>query len=117
MSKAVCCNLAKQFALLKQHCNTDFCEAALIDESIDQWEVTFIYPERKKAKVRLRLQFSLTENLPPKITVIEPKQVSMICFAELGASNWPKNGNNISTLLLAIRYDLDTMYEKVSLNY
>lgn len=110
MSKAVCLNLVKQFSLLKQNCAPDFCEASLVDDSIDQWELAYYYPEHQKAKVRLHLQFSLTENLPPKVTVLEPQQVSYVCFAELGASNWPKDGNNIATLLIALRFAIASRY-------
>lgn len=92
--------------MLKQNCNEELCQASLVEENIDQWEVCYNYPERNKAKVRLRLQFSLTEDLPPKVTVVEPTEVSYICFQEFGARDWPKNGGHLATLLLALRFAL-----------
>lgn len=108
MSKAVCCNLAKQFAALKQNCNDDLCQASLIDDNIDQWEVHYIYPEHK-AKVKLIFQFSLTEDLPPKVIVLEPKEVEYICFQEFGARDW-RNSSTLATLVLALRFALAERY-------
>jgi len=58
----------------------------LVNDCVDKWFVKFIYPDDKS--IHLNFQFSLTENLPPKITVLFPKSLSYICYQELGGATW-----------------------------
>ncbi len=50
----------------------------LVDEKVDEWLITLMYPEGKV--VILRLQFYLAEFLPPKATVVFPNSLSFVCF-------------------------------------
>lgn len=53
-------------------------EVTMIDEQIDQWEVTFKYPDEKL--VTLHVQHHLVQPLPPKMTVVFPSSISYVCF-------------------------------------
>eukprot|EP01105_Mastigella_eilhardi_P021232 TRINITY_DN5127_c0_g1_i1.p2 TRINITY_DN5127_c0_g1~~TRINITY_DN5127_c0_g1_i1.p2 ORF type:complete len:218 (-),score=92.34 TRINITY_DN5127_c0_g1_i1:65-718(-) len=99
--------LARQYASLRAQCgdkDDSLVGCALLNEQIDQWEVTYRYPEFK-THVRLRLVFSLAEaDMPPKVTIEEaPPALTYICFEELGASAWHK-GTDLATLVLSLRY-------------
>ena len=71
----------------------------LIDDLIDNWKVTFKYDKNKC--VILNFKFHLIELLPPKVLLIFPTYIEIICWKELGSATWDKSGN-ITTLLLSL---------------
>jgi len=78
---------------------TDLMTITLINESLDQWEITLKYPNNNC--VILRFVFHLIELLPPKATIVFPKEIGYVCFEELGCTKWGKD-SDITTLLLSL---------------
>ncbi len=73
--------LRKVVRAYKDLSKLDMFKLSLIDEKVDQWEITLLYPSNKI--VILRCQFYLAEFLPPKATVIFPSSISYVCFQGL----------------------------------
>ena len=78
---------------------TDLMTITLINESLDQWEITLKYPENNC--VIIRFAFHLIELLPPKATIVFPEEIEYVCFEELGSTKWGKD-SDITTLLLSL---------------
>jgi hypothetical protein len=91
-------NLARCFKSLQKIENIS---VTLIDDHIDKWDLTYMYPSNKE--VTLRFDFHLKELLPPKITVVFPASIQYVCFQELGSVEWKKNNNDILTLIYALQ--------------
>ena len=104
---AVVKRLAKDFKNLKKLVN--ILNIELIDEELDNWKITFIYPDSKV--VILKFKFHLLEWLPPKATVVFPTNISWVCFEELGTKKWTKD-TNLYNLLLCLHNEYKTRCAK-----
>eukprot|EP01124_Arcella_intermedia_P013632 TRINITY_DN2003_c0_g1_i1.p1 TRINITY_DN2003_c0_g1~~TRINITY_DN2003_c0_g1_i1.p1 ORF type:complete len:172 (-),score=28.28 TRINITY_DN2003_c0_g1_i1:59-574(-) len=90
--------LARTFKILGKATNLT---VKLIEENLDQWEVTYHYPNDRC--VILKFEFHLKEPLPPKITVVFPSEISYVCFEELGTVKW--NDSDIETLVYSLQQE------------
>jgi len=94
--------LARSFKALQK---LDNVTVKLIEENIDQWEVTYNYPNN--TMVTLRLDFYLKEPLPPKVQVLFPANAQYVCFEELGTVSWKAN-NDVATLIYSLQNEFST---------
>jgi hypothetical protein len=86
-------------------------DVTMIDEQIDQWEVTFKYPDEKL--VTLHVQHHLVQPLPPKMTVVFPSSISYVCFEELGTASWTPTSDLVA-LFLALHNEYRDRCQKLT---
>ena len=85
----------------------------LINDNIDNWEITLKYPNEHK--VILKFLFHLIEQLPPKATVVFPPSLKYVCFEEIGSTKWNGCGN-ITNLLLSLHNEYQRYASTYSIN-